>query len=208
MNQEQYPFPYKPLPYLYDALEPHIDTETLHYHHDKHYQTYVTKLNEILQPHTQFHDKTLPWLLSHLTDLPQDLQDPVKNNGGGVYNHELYFESLTGETKEPGQQLSQAVADSFGSFGDLLSRMKTAGLGQFGSGYAWLVVNEAGKLEVISLPNQNSPLSIRLQPLLGADVWEHAYYLKYQNRRADYLESWTKIINWEKIEERYQAAKS
>ncbi|MDO4293654.1 MAG: superoxide dismutase [Eubacteriales bacterium] len=195
--QTTYPFQLPELPYAYEALEPYIDRETMHFHHDKHLKTYVDNLNKALEPYSQYHSWTLEQLLSRLSELPEGLQKAVRNNGGGVYNHDLYFDLMT-----PGDQpVAEKVAEAFGGADNFKKEMKAAALGQFGSGFAWLVKDASGSLKVIALPNQDNPLSQGLTPVLPLDVWEHAYYLKYQNLRGDYIDSWFHVVNWKAVEE-------
>lgn len=205
MDQQHYPFTLPPLPYPYDALEPNIDMETLHYHHDKHFQTYVDNLNKILENNPDYHSWTLEQLLSRLDELPEDMRKPIRNNGGGVYNHAMYFSQMSPEKKELSGSIKSAIETQYGSYDNWKGEMKTAAVGQFGSGYGWLVKEPDNSLKIMNLPNQDNPLSMGLCPLLLVDVWEHAYYLKYQNRRPDYVEAWFERINWEEVERRYQA---
>lgn len=193
-----YPFELPLLPYAYDALEPHIDEETMHFHHDKHFKTYVDNLNKALEPHPQYHSWTLTQLLTRLSELPDSLKNAVRNNGGGVYNHDLYFDIMTGSK----QEIPTQISDAFGGAERFLNKMKETALGQFGSGFAWLVADTAGSLQIIALPNQDNPLSQGLCPLLLLDVWEHAYYLKYKNLRADYIDNWFNVVNWTEVERR------
>ena len=193
-----YPFELPELPYAYDALEPYIDKETMHFHHDKHLKTYVDNLNKALEGHPEYHSWTLERLLSDLDQLPEGMRTAVRNNAGGVYNHDLYFDLMSPGDKE----LPSAIADAFGSGEEFKKQMKAAALGQFGSGFAWLVADGSGKLKVIALPNQDNPLSQGLRPILGLDVWEHAYYLKYQNLRGDYIDNWFHVIDWKTLAER------
>lgn len=193
-----YPFELPSLPYAYDALEPHIDEETMHFHHDKHFKTYVDNLNKALEPHPQYHSWTLTQLLARLSELPDSLKNAVRNNGGGVYNHDLYFDIMTGSK----QEIPAQISDAFGGAEQFLGKMKETALLQFGSGFAWLVADTAGSLQIIALPNQDNPLSQGLCPLLLLDVWEHAYYLKYKNLRADYIDNWFKVVNWKEVERR------
>lgn len=187
-----YPFTLPELPYEYDALEPYIDQETMHYHHDKHFKTYVDNLNKALEPYEEYHCWTLEQLLSRLGELPEGLRTAVRNNGGGVYNHDMYFDIMA----PAGQSASTAVAEAFGGVENFKKEMKAAALGQFGSGFAWLVKDADGRLKVIALPNQDNPLSQGLTPVMLLDVWEHAYYLKYKNLRADYIDQWFQVVNW------------
>ena len=192
------------LPYGYDALEPHIDEATMRVHHDKHHQAYVDKANGALAG-TEWEDKPVEDVLRDLSALPADKRTVVRNNGGGHYNHSLFWESMSPDGGgEPDGALSEAIDSAFGSFDDFKTKMKDAGVNQFGSGWAWLVHDGSG-LQVVSTPNQDNPVSEGLTPLLGVDVWEHAYYLKYQNRRPDYLDAWWNTVDWGKVAERYAA---
>ncbi|HEX4106844.1 MAG TPA: superoxide dismutase [Solirubrobacteraceae bacterium] len=198
-------FELPPLPYPADALEPHIDAQTMTIHHDKHHGTYVTNVNNALEG-TEWDGKDIVDILKSLGSLPADKQGPVRNNGGGHYNHTMFWENMgPGGGGEPGGALGEAIASTFGSFSDFQAEMKKAGLGRFGSGWAWLVTDGSG-LAVVSTPNQDNPISDGKTPLLGVDVWEHAYYLKYQNRRPDYLDAWWNTVDWEKVAERFAAA--
>ncbi len=191
-------FEVPPLPYDYNALEPHIDEETMHLHHDKHHQAYVTNANNALEG-TEWADKPVEEVLQNLNQIPDDKRGAVRNNGGGHYNHSLFWEWMSpAGGGEPGGDLRSAIEAAFGSFDDFKAKMKAAGVGQFGSGWAWLVHDGSG-LAVVSTPNQDSPISSGKTPLLGVDVWEHAYYLKYQNRRPDYLDAWWNVVNWPKV---------
>jgi superoxide dismutase, Fe-Mn family len=187
-----------PLPYDYNALEPHIDEATMRVHHDKHHQAYVDKANAALEG-TEFADQPVQELIKNLGSLPADKQGPLRNNGGGHYNHSLFWEWMApGAGGEPTGALAQAIDSTFGSFDDFKTKLKDAGVNQFGSGWAWLVHDGSG-LAVVSTPNQNNPLTDGKTPLLGVDVWEHAYYLKYQNRRPDYLDAWWNVVNWQAV---------
>jgi Fe-Mn family superoxide dismutase len=184
-----------PLPYDYNALEPHIDEATMRLHHDKHHQAYVDNANKALEG-TEWADKSVEEVLKNLSSLPADKQTPVRNNGGGHYNHSLFWEWMApGQGGEPGGALRQAVDSTFGSFDDFKAQMKQKGVGQFGSGWSWLV-HDGSALAVVSTANQDSPISSGQTPLLGVDVWEHAYYLKYNNRRPDYIDAWWNVVNW------------
>ena len=197
-------FTVPPLPYDYNALEPHIDELTMQIHHDKHHGAYVTNANKALEG-TEFADKSVEDVLTSLSSLPSDKQGPVRNNAGGHYNHTLFWESMSpGGGGEPSGALGDAIASKFGSFSDFQGALKAAGVGRFGSGWAWLVHDGSG-LAIVSTPNQDTPLSDGKAPLLGVDVWEHAYYLKYQNRRPDYLDAWWNTVNWDKVAERFAA---
>lgn len=195
------------LPYAYDALEPHIDKETMNIHHTKHHNGYVTKLNAALEGHSAFDDLSVEEILADLNKVPEDIRTAVRNNGGGHANHSLFWTVLGKDgAKEPVGDLKQAIDETFGSFDAFKETFANAAATRFGSGWAWLVVAD-GKLEVLSTPNQDSPISDGKTPILGIDVWEHAYYLNYQNRRPDYIDAFWNVVNWDKVEEYYQAAK-
>lgn len=196
-----YPFPLMLLPYSYDALSPCINACTLHFHHDRHLKTYVDNLNKTLEPHPDLHSWTLYQLLTNLEKLPPDIQKSVRNNGGGVFNHQLYFDSMTGCRTEPGPLLQKAMQTSFGSCEEWKKKMTEAASSVFGSGWAWLVANDDGTMRIVTTPNQDTPLPLR--PLLLIDLWEHACYLQYQNLRADYIDNWFRLIDWDKVECRY-----
>lgn len=194
------------LPYPYDALEPHIDEETMRVHHDKHHQTYVDKANEALQG-TEWAETGVEEVLRNLSSLPEDKRTPVRNNAGGHHNHTLFWQMLSPDGGgAPGGELASAIEDAFGSFDDFKAEFKAAGLGRFGSGWAWLVTDGSG-LAVVSTPNQDSPVSDGKVPLLGIDVWEHAYYLRYQNRRPDYIDAFWNVVNWGYVAERFADAR-
>jgi Fe-Mn family superoxide dismutase len=193
-----------PLPYDYNALEPHIDDETMHLHHDKHHQAYVTNANNALEG-TEWADKPVEEVLRNLDKVPDDKRSAVRNNAGGHYNHSLFWEWMAPNGGgEPDGALRDALDSAFGSFDDFKARLKAAGVGQFGSGWAWLVHDSSG-IAVVSTPNQDSPISDGKSPLLGVDVWEHSYYLKYQNRRPDYIDAWWNVVNWPKVAELFAA---
>jgi Superoxide dismutase len=203
---EHYPFSLKPLPYSYDALEPYIDAATVQIHHDRHLKSYVDNLNNTLDEYPQYHSWSLERLLKSASSLPAAIRTAVINNGGGVYNHNLYFDAL----REPGGRqpegvLKNALMKAFGSMENFETEMKKAGVSVFGSGYAWLVSDGNGKLKIITTANQDTPLPLGLCPILPLDVWEHAYYLKYQNRRPDAIDGWFNLINWEQAEKNYIA---
>ncbi len=193
------------LPYAYDALEPHIDAQTMTIHHDKHHQAYVDKVNAALEG-TEWADKPIEEVVANLSSLPADKQGPVRNNGGGHYNHSLFWEALSPDGGEPEGELLDAINAKFGSVDAFKEQFEAAGVNQFGSGWAWLVL-DGGELAITSTPNQDSPLTDGKTPLLGNDVWEHAYYLKYQNQRPAYLKAFWNVVNWAKVAERYAAAK-
>jgi Fe-Mn family superoxide dismutase len=194
-----------PLPYDYNALEPHIDEQTMRVHHDKHHQAYVDNANGALQG-TEWADRDVKDVLQNLGSLPADKQGPVRNNAGGHYNHSLFWVSMSPNGGgEPDGSLRAAIDSAFGSFGDFQAKMKDAGVKRFGSGWAWLVHDGSG-LAVVSTANQDNPVSDGQTPLLGVDVWEHAYYLKYQNRRPDYIDAWWNTVSWSEVASRYAAA--
>jgi superoxide dismutase, Fe-Mn family len=193
------------LPYAYDALEPHIDKATMEFHHDKHHQAYVDKANAALEG-TALADAAVEDVLADLSQVPEDKRGAVKNNGGGHYNHSLFWESMSPSGGgAPSGELAGAIDAAFGSFSDFQAQLKATGVNQFGSGWSWLVHDGSG-LAVVGTPNQDTPLSVGNAPLLGVDVWEHAYYLKYQNRRPDYIDAWWNVVDWGKVAERFAAA--
>ncbi|MCY7218243.1 superoxide dismutase [Streptococcus cristatus] len=194
------------LPYAYDALEPYVDEETMHLHHDKHHQTYVNNVNAALEKHPEI-GEDLEKLLADVESIPADIRQAVINNGGGHLNHALFWELMTAEKTEPSAELAVAIDATFGSFEDFKTAFTTAATTRFGSGWAWLVVNQEGGLEVVSTPNQDTPISDGKTPILGLDVWEHAYYVKYRNVRPDYIKAFFSVINWNKVNELYAAAK-
>jgi Fe-Mn family superoxide dismutase len=190
------------LPYDYDALEPHIDEETMRVHHDKHHQAYADKANGALEG-TEWADRDVEDVLQNLDSLPADKQGPVRNNGGGHYNHTLFWQMLSPDGGgAPSGDLAAAIDSAFGSFDEFKTKFKEAGIGQFGSGWAWLVKDGSG-VAIVSTPNQDSPISDGKTPLLGCDVWEHAYYLKYQNKRPDYIDAFWNVVNWNYVAERF-----
>ncbi len=200
------PYSVPDLPYAYDALEPHIDEATMKLHHDKHHQAYVDKANAALDG-TEWADKSVEETLSNLSSLPADKQGPVRNQAGGHANHTLFWENMSPDGGgEPTGELADAINAAFGSFADFQAKFEDNGVTQFGSGWTWLVL-DGGELKLTKTANQDSPLLDGQTPLLGNDVWEHAYYLKYQNKRPDYLKAWWNVVNWAKVAERYAAAK-
>jgi len=200
------PFELPPLPYSFDALEPHIDARTMEIHHGKHHQAYVTNANAALAG-TPLADAPVEEVLRKLDTLPAEKQAPVRNNAGGHYNHTLFWEIMgPNGGGDPTGELLRAIERDFGSVDELRTQMNAAGVGRFGSGWSWLVV-DGDKLAVISTPNQDSPISAGKTPILGIDVWEHAYYLNYQNRRPDYLAAWWNVVNWDAVAANYAAAK-
>jgi superoxide dismutase, Fe-Mn family len=195
-----------PLPYDYAALEPTIDEQTMRLHHDKHHQAYVDKANGALEG-TEWADKPIEEVIANLDSLPDDIRGPVRNNGGGHLNHSRFWEAMSPDGGgEPSGELGDAISAAFGSFDAFKEQFEAAGANQFGSGWAWLVL-DGGELKVTSTANQDSPITGGATPLVGNDVWEHAYYLKYNNRRPEYLKAWWNVVNWDKVAERYAAAK-
>ncbi|MBO9323743.1 MAG: superoxide dismutase [Roseiflexus sp.] len=198
-------FTLPPLPYDFSALEPHIDTMTMQIHHGKHHQAYVTNLNAALEGHPSLQNATIEEILSNINDVPESIRQAVINNGGGHHNHTLFW-NIMGPNGggEPTGALARAINDTFGSFAEFKTKIKDAGIKRFGSGWAWLVKDKDGKLHIYSTPNQDSPLMQGHIPILGVDVWEHAYYLKYQNRRPDYIDAWWNTVNWEAVAARFE----
>ena len=195
------------LPYAYDALEPYVDKETMEIHYTKHHQGYVTKLNDALEKHPELQDKSVKSLLEDLNSVPEDIRTAVRNNGGGHLNHTMFWSVMqNADGQKPEGELLEAINEAFGSFDDFKKKFSDAGVTRFGSGWAWLVYKD-GKLDITSTPNQDNPVSDGLTPILGLDVWEHAYYLKYQNKRPDYIENWFNVVNWAQVAEYYKEAK-
>ena len=195
------------LAYAYDALEPQIDARTMEIHHTKHHQTYITNLNGALDKHEALKAKSLEDLIRNINDVPEDIRVAVRNNGGGHLNHSMFWEIMAPATgQQPEGALLEAINGTFGSVDAFKEKFDAAAKTRFGSGWAWLVVNADKQLEVISTPNQDNPLMDGLVPVLGLDVWEHAYYLNYQNRRPDYIQSWFDVVNWSKVAELFAAA--
>lgn len=195
------------LPYAYDALEPYIDAQTMEIHHTKHHNAYVTNLNAALEKYPNLADKSLEELVGNPQSVPEDIRTAVRNNGGGHYNHSIFWTVMSPNGGgEPKGALASAISDAFGSFSDFKEKFSAAAAGRFGSGWAWLGF-KGGNLAVISMPNQDAPLMEGLTPILGLDVWEHAYYLKYQNRRPEYISNWWNVVNWEEVSRRYEKAK-
>lgn len=195
------------LPYDYDALEPHIDKDTMHLHHDKHHAAYVTKTNAALENHPELAELSIVDLMKKLDSVPEDIRTAVRNNGGGHANHSLLWEILSPNGGgEPEGELADAINDAFGGFGEFKEKFNQTAAGRFGSGWAWLVVAD-GKLEVMDTLNQDSPYSEGKTPILGLDVWEHAYYLNYQNRRPDYIQAFWNVVNWDEVAKRFNEAK-
>ena len=198
-------FEVPPLPYAYDALEPHIDEQTMHLHRDKHHQAYVTNLNAAIEKHPELSGKSPEDLLKDLNSIPEDIRAAVRNNGGGHVNHTMFWEIMKpGGGGEPTGRLAEAITSTFGSFDALKAAVNDAGVKRFGSGWTWLVKTADGKLAVISTANQDNPMSEGHFPIFGNDVWEHAYYLKYQNKRPDYLAAWWNTVNWDAVSKRFE----
>jgi Fe-Mn family superoxide dismutase len=196
-------FELPPLPYDYSALEPYIDTQTMYLHHDKHHQAYVDKVNDALKGHP-FADLPIDEVIRRLNEVPENIRTAVRNNGGGHANHTMFWElMIPGGSKEPTGALAQAITAKFGSFDAFKTAFNTAGVQRFGSGWVWLVLDKTGDLAITSTANQDNPLTDGYFPVLGNDVWEHAYYLKYQNRRPDYLAAWWNVVNWDVVAQRY-----
>lgn len=196
-----------PLPYPYDALEPHIDAKTMEIHHTKHHATYVTKLNEALATQPNLQSKTVEELLTGLATLPDSVRSAVNNHGGGHLNHTIFWETMVkGGGGQPSGPLADAIKSAFSSFDEFKTKFTTAATGRFGSGWAWLCIDAAKKLVIKDFPNQDNPLTQGLKPVLGLDVWEHAYYLKYQNRRPDYITAWWNVVNWKAVTDRFATA--
>ncbi len=194
-----------PLPYDYSALEPYIDTQTMQIHHDKHHQAYITNVNNALQGHDQLASMSVDDLLRNINQVPESIRTAVRNNAGGHSNHSMFWNIMTPNGGgEPTGDLASAIQQAFGSFDAFKTAFNDAGTKRFGSGWAWLVLDSSGKLQVISTANQDSPLMDGLYPVMGNDVWEHAYYLKYQNRRPEYLNAWWNVVNWDAIAHRYE----
>jgi len=197
-----------PLPYAFDALEPHIDARTMEIHHDKHHAAYVSKLNDALASHPDLQKKTIEELLSDLNAVPENIRVAVNNNGGGHLNHSIFWHNMKPNGGgEPTGEIADGIKSTFGSFEEFKSKFSAAAAGRFGSGWAWLCLDNAGKLVIKDFPNQDSPLTAGLKPLLGIDVWEHAYYLNYQNRRPDYIAAFFNVINWDDVNQRFAKAK-
>ncbi len=201
------------LPYAYDALEPHIDEQTMHLHHEKHHNTYVTNLNGALEKHPEADPGSVEDLLANIDQVPEDIRTAVRNNGGGHSNHTMFWQIMGPSGQgggEPTGELREAIDRDFGSFEDFKEQFGAAAApgALFGSGWAWLIASSDGSLNIETTPNQDSPLMEGKTPVVGLDVWEHAYYLKYQNRRPEYIEAWWNVVNWDEAERRYQAAKS
>jgi superoxide dismutase, Fe-Mn family len=197
------PFTLPPLPYDFGALEPHIDAKTMEIHHGKHHQTYVNNLNAAIEKAPELANKSLDDLLKNVNGLPEAVRTAVRNNGGGHWNHSMFWQIMAPKAGgEPGGNLGAAIKSAFGDFAKFREQFNAAGAGRFGSGWAWLI-NSGGKLSIASTPNQDNPLMEGKNAILGLDVWEHAYYLKYQNRRPDYMNAWWNVVNWKEVEKRF-----
>jgi Fe-Mn family superoxide dismutase len=202
-------FELPPLPYDYSALEPHIDAQTMQLHHDKHHQAYVTNLNTALQGLSQFDGVSIEDLMRRINEVPENVRTAVRNNGGGHVNHSMFWQIMKPNGGgEPTGALADAINSTFGSFDQFKDTFNDNGAKRFGSGWTWLVVDQSGKLQALSSANQDSPFMDGLYPVMGNDVWEHAYYLKYQNRRPDYLSAWWNVVNWDEVAKRFQQATS
>ena len=194
-----------PLPYPAAALEPHIDAKTMEIHHDKHHQAYITNANNALKDYPDLAAKPVEELIANLSAVPEAIRGAVRNNAGGHANHSFFWKIMGPNAGgEPKGKLADAIKSTFGGFDQFREKFQAAGVGRFGSGWAWLVLNKQGKLEITSTPNQDNPIMDGLKPVLGVDVWEHAYYLKYQNRRPDYLKAWWNVVNWAAVSQHYE----
>ena len=193
------------LPYDFSALEPHIDAKTMEIHHGKHHQTYVNNLNAAIEKAPELASKSIEDLMRNVNSLPEAARTPIRNNGGGHWNHSMFWQIMAPKAGgEPGGNLGAAIKSAFGDFAKFREQFSAAGVGRFGSGWAWLI-NSGGKLSIASTPNQDNPLMEGQKAIMGLDVWEHAYYLKYQNRRPDYISAWWNVVNWKEVEKRYSA---
>ncbi|MFW5941546.1 MAG: superoxide dismutase [Chloroflexota bacterium] len=201
-------FELPPLPYAEDALEPNIDARTMSIHHDKHHAGYTKNLNAALEGHSEWQNKSIEEILRNIDQVPESIRTAVRNNGGGYANHSLFWKAMSPNGGgQPSGDLANAIEQTFGSFDEFKEKFSSTAAGQFGSGWGWLVVKGDGSLDVYSTPNQDSPYMQGDTPILGVDVWEHAYYLNYQNRRGDYIENWWNTVNWDQVTENYKAAK-
>jgi Fe-Mn family superoxide dismutase len=190
------------LPYSYEALEPHIDAKTMEIHHSKHHNTYITKLNAGLEKHPELLNLDIQTLLSKFNELPEEVKTVVKNHGGGHLNHSIFWETMTPNYEEPSENLKNTLGAEFGGFDNFVSKFKEMATNLFGSGWTWVIKNQEGRIEIKNYPNQEHPLMYGDTPILGIDVWEHAYYLKNQNRRNEYIDSWFQVVNWKEVENR------
>jgi Fe-Mn family superoxide dismutase len=197
-----------PLPYPKDALEPHIDAQTMEIHHGKHHNAYVTNLNKAIAGKADLESKSIEQLISNMEAIPQDIRNAVRNNGGGHANHSMFWKLMGPKAGgAPTGKLAEDINATFGSFDGFKEKFEAGGAGRFGSGWVWLIVNKGGKLEITSTANQDNPIMEGNKPVLGCDVWEHAYYLKYQNRRPDYLKAFWNVVNWNEVAKNYESAK-
>jgi len=194
------------LPYAYDALEPYIDTKTMEIHHTKHHQTYIDKLNAALEKYPELQKKKVEDLLKDINKIPEDIRTAVRNHGGGHANHSLFWEWMTPRKQKAERKIAEVIGNEFGSYEEFVKKFTDAALNRFGSGWAWLTVNKKGKLEIMNTANQDSPLMENKIPVLGLDVWEHAYYLKWQSNRKGYVEAWWNVVNWAKVNDLYEIA--
>jgi Fe-Mn family superoxide dismutase len=207
-QEQEGPFILPPLPYAYNALEPYIDEETMKFHHDKHHAAYTKNLNTAVNRYPELKNQDPEDLLRNLNELPTDIRETVRNNGGGYVNHQMFWSIMTPESeKTPQGNLAKAIKQKFGSVEAFQSEFNQAGMTKFGSGWAWLVLDQNQQLQVINTANQDSPLTMGMYPIMGNDVWEHAYYLKYKNDRAQYLSQWWNIVNWTEVNNRFEKAK-
>lgn len=201
------PFEFSPLPYDYNALEPYIDEETMRFHHDKHYAAYTRNFNQAVSSYPELANKSADDILRDFDNIPEDIANTVRNNGGGYVNHKMFWEIMSPDGGgEPTGEIAEAIISTFGSFAAFQEEFNTAGSQQFGSGWAWLVLDNNNQLQVMGTANQDSPLMSGMSPIMGNDVWEHAYYLKYRNARGEYLNQWWNVVNWTEINNRYQQA--
>jgi Fe-Mn family superoxide dismutase len=201
------PFKLPPLGYAFEALEPHIDAQTMMIHHDRHHAAYVNNANQLVEKWPELATTPIETVLADLTKVPDAVRAGVRNNVGGHWNHTFFWELMApGGATEPGNELKVAIDNAFGSSANMIEKVNAAGLARFGSGWSWLVLNKDKKFDIVSTANQDTPLELGLKPILGVDVWEHAYYLKYQNRRADYLKAWWNTVNWTKVLDTFRKA--
>jgi Fe-Mn family superoxide dismutase len=201
------PFKLPPLGYAFEALEPHIDAQTMMIHHDRHHAAYVNNANQLVEKWPELATTPIDTVLADLSKVPEAVRAGVRNNVGGHWNHSFFWELMApGGANEPGNELKVAIDNAFGSTANLIEKVNAAGLARFGSGWAWLVLNKDKRFDIVSTANQDTPLELGLKPILGVDVWEHAYYLKYQNRRADYLKAWWNTVNWTKVLDTFRKA--
>jgi superoxide dismutase, Fe-Mn family len=206
-EKPQGPFKLTPLPYDYNALEPYIDAETMRFHHDKHYAAYIKKLNEAVSKYPELTSQTAEDLLRNIDGLPEDVSTTIRNNGGGYVNHKMFWNIMSPDGGgEPTGEIAAAITETFGSFDGFKTQFNDAGSKQFGSGWAWLALDSNNQLKIFGMPNQDNPLMEGMIPIMGNDVWEHAYYLKYRNQRDEYLNNWWNVVNWEEINKGYEQA--